>query len=79
MVRSMMRFAGLPIFLWGYALESTCYILNRVLSKSINKTPYEIWIGCKPVLSKFMSDLRVFESIILTINTDFTDVSIIFP
>ena len=51
MVRSMMGFAGLPISLWGYALESACYLLNRVLSKSVTKTPYEIWIGRKPVLS----------------------------
>ena len=51
MVRSMMEFAGLPISLWGYALESACYLLNRVSSKSVTKTPYEIWIGRKPVLS----------------------------
>ena len=51
MVRSMMGFAGLPIFLWGYTLESACYLLNRVSSKFVAKTPYEIWIGRKPVLS----------------------------
>ena len=51
MVRSMMGFAGLPISLWGYALESACYLLNRVPSKSVTKIQYEIWIGCKPVLS----------------------------
>ena len=34
-----------------YALETTCYVLNRVPSKSINKTLYKIWIGYKPVLS----------------------------
>ena len=51
MVRSMMGFAGLPISLWGYVLESACYLLNRVPSKSVTKMPYEIWIGRKPVLS----------------------------
>ena len=51
MVRFMMRFAGLPISFWGYALESACYILNRVPSKSIAKTPYEMRMGRKPVLS----------------------------
>ena len=51
MVRSMMGFAGLSISLWGYALESAYYLLNRVSSKSVTKMPYEIWIGCKPVLS----------------------------
>ena len=57
MVRSMIGFAGLPISFWGYALESTCYILNRVPSKSVAKTPYEIWMGRKPVLAH----LRVWE------------------
>ena len=51
MVRSMMGFASLPISLWGYALESACYLLNRVPSKSVTKTPYEIWTGRKPALS----------------------------
>ena len=47
----MMGFAGLSISLWGYALESACNLLNRVPSKSVTKTPYEIWIESKPVLS----------------------------
>ena len=33
------------------ALELACYILNKVSSKSVSKTPHEMWIGCKPVLS----------------------------
>ena len=51
MVWSMMGFVGLPISFWGYALESACYFLNRVSSKSIAKTLYEIWMGRKPVLA----------------------------
>ncbi len=51
MVRSMMGFASLPISFWGYALESACYILNKVPSKSVNKTPHEMWTGRKPMLS----------------------------
>ena len=51
MVRSMMGFTSLSISFWGYALESTCYLLNKVSSKSIIKTPYEIWIGHKSALS----------------------------
>ena len=47
----MMGFASLSISLWGYALEIACYILNKMSSKSVDKTPYEIWTGCKPVLS----------------------------
>ena len=47
----MMGFAELPVSFWGHALESACYILNRGSSKSIVKTPYEIWTGRKPTLS----------------------------
>ena len=45
-----MCFTELPIFFWGYALETTTNILNRVPSKSISSTPYEIWRGKKPNL-----------------------------
>ncbi|RDX98065.1 hypothetical protein CR513_19065, partial [Mucuna pruriens] len=34
--------------LWGEALTTTVYILNRVPTKAVNKTPYELWIGKKP-------------------------------
>ena len=51
MVQSMMDFASLPISFWGYALESACYLLNRAPSKSVSKTPYEMWTGRKPTLS----------------------------
>ena len=47
MVRSMMSFADLPISFWGYALETAAYLLNRVPTKSVVSTPYEIWKGKK--------------------------------
>ncbi|KAL2497245.1 Retrovirus-related Pol polyprotein from transposon TNT 1-94 [Abeliophyllum distichum] len=50
MVRSMMSFSTLPILFWGYALETAAYVLNLVPSKSIPKTPLELWNGCKPNL-----------------------------
>ena len=50
MTRSMMSYSELPLFLWGYALETAMYILNLVLSKSVPKTPREMWIGRKPSL-----------------------------
>ena len=53
MVRFMIDFTNLSIYFWGYALKSIYYILNKVSSKSVNKTPYEIWIGHKPVVSHF--------------------------
>ena len=33
------------------ALKTTIHILNRVLSKSVPKTPYELWIGKEPSLN----------------------------
>jgi hypothetical protein len=35
----------------GMALLTSCYVLNRVLMKNKEKTPYEKWIGRKPSLS----------------------------
>ena len=32
----------LPEFLWGEALKTVAYILNKVSSKSVPKTPYEL-------------------------------------
>ena len=43
MVRSMMSQSDLPLSFWGYALETAAFTLNRVPSKSVDKTPYEIW------------------------------------
>ena len=40
-----------PKFFWGYVLETAVYILNRVPSKSVEVTPYEIWTNKKPYLS----------------------------
>ena len=51
MVRSMMSFSDLPASFWGYALETATHVLNRVPSKSVDKTPYELWSGRKPNLS----------------------------
>lgn len=45
MVRSMMSQSDLPLSFWGYALETAAFTLNRVPSKSVDKTPYEIWTG----------------------------------
>ena len=53
MVRSMMSFAQLPDYFWGYALEKTIYILNNVPSKSVSETPYELWKGRKGSLRHF--------------------------
>ena len=41
----------LPISLWMEALKTAIHILNRVPSKSVPKTPYELWTGKKPSLN----------------------------
>ncbi|RDX71092.1 hypothetical protein CR513_49605, partial [Mucuna pruriens] len=43
MVRSMMNYIIVPLSLWMYALKSAAYLLNRVPSKVVPKTPYKLW------------------------------------
>src|SRR3954468_19559831 len=50
MVRSMMSYSTLPLGLWMEALKTAIHILNRVPSKSVPKTPYELWTGRVPSL-----------------------------
>ena len=51
MIRSMMAQANLPISFWGDALLIAVYILNRIPSKSVSSTPYELWTRRKLDLS----------------------------
>ncbi|GJW77154.1 retrotransposon protein, putative, ty1-copia subclass [Tanacetum coccineum] len=51
MVRSMMSQTTLPKSFWDYALETAARILNMVLTKKVEKTPYEVWHGQAPKLS----------------------------
>ena len=48
MVRSMMSYSTLPIFFWGYALNTTMCLLNLVPLKSVPKILVELWNGRKP-------------------------------
>ena len=41
----------LLILFWGYALEIVAFILNRIPSKAVEKTPYEIWNEKNPLMS----------------------------
>ena len=51
MVRSMISRTNLPGFLWGEALKTALYILNRVPTKAVPFTPFELWTGRKPSLN----------------------------
>ncbi|KAL0287277.1 UNVERIFIED_CONTAM: Copia protein [Sesamum angustifolium] len=50
MVMSMISNSTLLESLWGEALKTAVYILNRVPTKPTNKTPYELWTCNKPSL-----------------------------
>jgi hypothetical protein len=51
MVRNMLSNSQLPLFLWSEALKIVVCILNRVPSKVVPKTPFELWNGWKPSLN----------------------------
>ncbi|KAJ9561413.1 hypothetical protein OSB04_006573 [Centaurea solstitialis] len=51
MVQSMMFHSTLPVSFWGHALKTAAHILNRAPTKSVERTPYELWKGKKPKMS----------------------------
>ena len=50
MVRSMSSNSYFPHFVWTKALKTSVYILNRVPTKVVQKTPFELFKGWKPSL-----------------------------
>ncbi|KAL0366990.1 UNVERIFIED_CONTAM: hypothetical protein Sradi_3589100 [Sesamum radiatum] len=50
MVHSMMASSKLRKFLWTEALKAAVYILNRVRTKTVSKTPFKLFKGWKPSL-----------------------------
>ena len=71
----MMSYTDLPRLLWGFALQTTLYILNHILSNSISTTPYEIWNGRKPSL-KFVKS-RGCPDFVKRLKSDKLDVKLI--
>ncbi|XP_074277336.1 uncharacterized protein LOC141600974 [Silene latifolia] len=54
MTRSMLLCSELPRNFWAEAVNTACYIRNRVAIRSIHKkTPYELLYGRKPNISHF--------------------------
>lgn len=53
MVNAMLSNSGLGTGLWGEAILTAAYILNRVPLKKSQITPYELWKKKKPNLSYF--------------------------
>ena len=66
MARTILHENNLPNYFWVEAVNTSCYILNRVLIRSsLDKTPYELWKNKKSNISYF----KVF------VNSDFTTAS----
>ena len=53
MVNCMLLSSGAPKNLWGEALLSACFILNRVPQRDSDITPYEHWKGRTPNIQFF--------------------------
>jgi hypothetical protein len=63
-----MSTTDLLLSFWGHDLETTVFTLNRVPTKSVERTPYEIWTrkclrfsflkvwGCEAYVKCLMSD-----------------------
>ncbi|GKB08163.1 putative ribonuclease H-like domain-containing protein [Tanacetum coccineum] len=66
--RTMLADSKLPTTFWAKAVNTACYVQNRVLViKPQNKTPYELFLGRKPALS-FMRPFRCPVTILNTID-----------
>ena len=51
MMNAMLLSSGLSDNMWGEAVLSACFVLNRIPHKRLDKTPYELWKGHAPNLS----------------------------
>ncbi|GKG32936.1 ribonuclease H-like domain-containing protein, partial [Tanacetum coccineum] len=66
--RTMLADSKLPATFWAEAVNTACYVQNRVVVvKPHNKTPYERFHGSTPTLS-FMRPLRCPVTILNTID-----------
>ena len=50
MVRCMLNHCTIPLSLWMHALKTATYLQNRIPSKAVPKTPFELWTRRKPSL-----------------------------
>nr|GEZ27287.1 hypothetical protein [Tanacetum cinerariifolium] len=65
-VRTMLADAKLPVTFWAEAVNTACYVQNRVLvNKSYNKTPYELFNGRSPSIGF----LKPFDCHVMILNT----------
>ena len=52
MSRCLLIESGLPDKLWNYAVQTSAYVRNRCYSRRTKKTPYELFTGKVPNISK---------------------------
>jgi len=51
MAHCLMKTKSVPGNFWGEAVKTAIYLMNRAPTKSLDgKTPYEAWLGRKPVV-----------------------------
>ncbi|KAH9728331.1 Integrase catalytic domain-containing protein [Citrus sinensis] len=66
MTRTMLNENSLPKYFWAEAVNTACYVLNRMLIRpNLNKTPYELWKDRKPNIGYF----KVFGCKCFVLNT----------
>nr|GEU46399.1 hypothetical protein [Tanacetum cinerariifolium] len=66
--KTMLADSLLPIPFWAEAVNTPCYVQNRVLvTKTHNKTPYELLIGRTPIIS-FMIPFGCLVTILNTLD-----------
>ncbi|GJU63408.1 ribonuclease H-like domain-containing protein [Tanacetum coccineum] len=66
--RTMLADSKLPTTFWAEAVNTACYVKNRVLvTKPHNKTPYKLFLGRKPALG-FMTPFGCPVTILNTID-----------
>nr|GEV90812.1 hypothetical protein [Tanacetum cinerariifolium] len=64
--RTMLADAKLPVTFWAKAVNTACYVQNRVLvNKSQNKTPYEFFNGRTPAIGF----IKPFGCYVMILNT----------
>nr|GEV35269.1 hypothetical protein [Tanacetum cinerariifolium] len=64
--RTMLADAKLPVTFWAEAVNTACYVQNKVLvNKSPNKTPYELFNGRTPAIGF----LKSFSCHVMILNT----------
>ncbi|GJX79163.1 putative ribonuclease H-like domain-containing protein [Tanacetum coccineum] len=71
--RTMLADSNLPTTFWAEVVNTACYVQNRVLViKPYNKTPHELFLSRKPVLS-FMRPFRCPVTILNTLVPTISD------